>query len=287
MRVLFCTDGSVISFNALENFLSTAQKDTLIDVISVIDWSFLPDNVIVEDSCFTSTCRNLADDTLEKSKIIIEERGFKSGNLIKHCGNPVECILEQLQTVVYDIVIVGSRGKKGLQRWLGSVSKSVLDEGETNTYISTRRQCCKRVLFLADGSEASVDSVKNSVKLLNIRDCEIYICSVSESPDLLFLDGTLDSNWVNTIRLQQNSSSQASIDKLKKVFEEYNIPVFETEVLSGIPAKSILEFVKKKEINLIVTGVKPRSKMQKFLLDSVSKRVLENTEADMFVNFML
>ena len=73
MRVLFCTDGSEISYNALENYLNLAQKEVIIDVISVIDWSFLPDNTIIEDSCFTSTCRNMADEILKKSKEIIED----------------------------------------------------------------------------------------------------------------------------------------------------------------------------------------------------------------------
>lgn len=287
MKVLFCTDGSDISFNALENYMNIARNDMVIDVISVIDWSFLPDDVIIEDSCFTSTCRNMADDILAKSKSKIEERGFIVGELIKHCGNVVECILDQLSATTYDIVIVGSHGKKGLQRWLGSVSKFILEEGETSTYISTRSQCCKKILFIADEGEASIESVKNSINLLNIKDCEIHICSVIESPDLLFLDGTLDPNWINTIRSQQYSSSQASIYKLKQVFEDLDIQISKSEILSGIPAKSLLEYVKEKEINLIVTGVKSRSKMHKFLLDSVSKRVLENTSSDMFVNFML
>ena len=47
MKVLFCTDGSKISFNALHNFAKWAPENTIIDTICVIDWSFLPDDVVI------------------------------------------------------------------------------------------------------------------------------------------------------------------------------------------------------------------------------------------------
>ena len=46
MHVLFCTDGSKISFNALRNFAKWT-KGAVVDVICVIDWSFLPDEVTI------------------------------------------------------------------------------------------------------------------------------------------------------------------------------------------------------------------------------------------------
>lgn len=287
MKVLFCTDGSQTSYNAIQNYMNIAKPDTAIDIICVIDWSFLPDNTVIEDSGFTSACRNIADDILKYSSDLISSKGFDVGKLIKLCGNAVECILEQLQTGKYDTVIVGSHGKKGIQRWIGSVSKSVLHEGETNTYISTNKQCCKKVLFIADGSEYAIQTVHQTLGLLNIEGSDIYICSVSENPELLFIKGTLDSNWLNTIKNQQNSYSKTAILKLAEVFKHNGFNIAESKVLDGIPAKCILGYAKKNNINLIVTGVKKRSRIQKFLLDSVSKRVLENTECDMFVNFML
>ena len=39
MKILFCTDGSKISFNALHN-ISCWIKDAIIDTICIIDWSF-------------------------------------------------------------------------------------------------------------------------------------------------------------------------------------------------------------------------------------------------------
>lgn len=48
---LFCTDGSKISYNAIQNFYHW-MKDFTVDILCAIDWSFLPDSVAVEDSDF-------------------------------------------------------------------------------------------------------------------------------------------------------------------------------------------------------------------------------------------
>ena len=48
MNVLFCTDGSKISYNSIINF-SSWVKDFSLDILSVVDWSCLPDSVSIEN----------------------------------------------------------------------------------------------------------------------------------------------------------------------------------------------------------------------------------------------
>ena len=67
MKVLFCTDGSKISFNALHNFAKWS-KNAIVDAICVIDWSFLPDDISIEAEGFSINCANIADSILEYTK---------------------------------------------------------------------------------------------------------------------------------------------------------------------------------------------------------------------------
>lgn len=78
MKVLFCTDGSKISFNALRNF-SGWDKEAVIDVICVIDWSFLPDEVSVEEDGFANSCANVADSILDYAQNEIEKHNLIFG----------------------------------------------------------------------------------------------------------------------------------------------------------------------------------------------------------------
>ena len=95
------------------------------DTICVIDWSFLPDHVIVEAEGFNNSCANIADDILEYTKKEIEANGILCGEIFKQCGSAVESIIEQSAKEKYDLILLGSHGKKGIQKWLGSVSREI------------------------------------------------------------------------------------------------------------------------------------------------------------------
>ena len=93
MKVLFCTDGSDISFSALHNF-SKWQRESVVDVICAIDWSFMPETFSIEISEFENSCSNIAAGILEKAEDEIENLGLEFGDKIQYCGETVLGILE-------------------------------------------------------------------------------------------------------------------------------------------------------------------------------------------------
>ncbi len=284
MKVLFCTDGSRISYEAIKNFASWVNKEeTTVDIICVIDWSFLPDNILVEESNFVTSCKNNADCILETAEKEIKLSGLVAGEKIKHCGAVVESILEQLAEKDYDMVISGSHGKKGIQIWLGSVSREILESAKIPAYISKHKNDARNILFTTDGTDISLKTAEKAINMLNLTDKNVHICTVSENPDLLFLEGTLDANWMMAIRTQQQIYSSSSIEIFKALFEKYHIQVKQSKILEGIPAQSILNYTQENDIDLVVMGSKVKTKMQSFLLDSVSKRVVENVKSDAFI----
>ena len=136
MKILFCTDGSKISFNSLENF-SKWHKSATVDIICVIDWSFLPDEVYIEESGFANSCANIACSILENAKQKVIDLGMNLNNTYRVCGSAVDSIEEQLQKEKYDLVLLGSHGKKGIQKWLGSVSREITTNSNISAYISS------------------------------------------------------------------------------------------------------------------------------------------------------
>ena len=173
MNVLFCTDGSKISYDAVKNFAHWVKNAT-VDIICVIDWSFLPDNTIIEENGFVTSCRNNADCILKKAEEEINATGLTVGEKIKHCGAVVESILEQLDKKNYDMVILGSHGKKGIQIWLGSVSREVLEAAKIPAYISKQTNSGKNVLFTTDGTEVSINTTQKAIETLDLSDKNIY-----------------------------------------------------------------------------------------------------------------
>lgn len=283
MKVLFCTDGSKISYDAIENFSKWTTSETTVDAICIIDWSFLPEEVIIEETGFVNSCRNVADSILEHAEKVITNLDLTAGKKIKLCGAAVESILDQAEKEEYDLIIMGSHGKKGIQRWLGSVSREVLDAADLPVYISKNKNLSNKILFTTDGSETSYTVTEQAIKTLNLSGKEVYLCTVTENPDLLFLEGTLDSNWMMAIRTQQEIYSEHAVKKILELFERYNIEVKQSRILEGTPAKSIIGYAEEISADLIVLGSGRKTKMQNFLLDSVSKRVVEHTKSDTIV----
>ena len=282
MRILFCTDGSEISLNAFHNAMQYIKEAT-IDPICVIDWGFLPTSMNIESENYSKVYENIADSVLNFAENLIKEKGFVLGNKIKSFGSAVEGILEQIESEKYDLILLGSHGKKGIQKWLGSVSRQVISNSQIPIFISKKRTTNKRILLTVDGSEPSFNAIKQAVKLIDLKDKETYIISIKENPELLPMEATLDKNWLDSIEKQQKIHATKAINKAKAIMEESEIQVKNEIILTGNPAQVLIDFADKEKIDLIIMGARTKTDLSKLLLGSVSKRVLENVISDVLI----
>lgn len=282
MKILFCTDGSKISFNALKNIAYWIKQAT-IDTICVIDWNILPAEITIDEENFSFSCANVADTILDYAEEEIKNLGLQLGNRIKNCGSAIESILEQSEKEKYDLILMGSHGKKGIQKWLGSVSQEIINSSKISDYIAKKENNKKKVLFTTDGTECSLSVIREIISDIELSDKEVHICMVNEDPNLLFLEGTLDTNWLLDIQKQQYMYASNSIESIKKIIESRGIEVNQTTILTGIPAQEIINYAKNNEIDLIILGSRNKSKMDRFLMGSVSKRILENVVSDIWL----
>lgn len=282
MKILFCTDGSKISFNALKN-ISYWIKQGTIDTICVIDWNILPAEITIDEENFSFSCANVADTILDYAEEEIKNLGLQLGNRIKNCGSAIESILEQSEKEKYDLILMGSHGKKGIQKWLGSVSQEIINSSKISDYIAKKENNKKKVLFTTDGTECSLSVIGKIISDIELSDKEVHICMVNEDPNLLFLEGTLDTNWLLDIQKQQYMYASNAIESIKKIIESRGIEVNQSTILTGIPAQEIINYAKNNEIDLIILGSRNKSKMDRFLMGSVSKRILENVVSDIWL----
>ncbi len=282
MKILFCTDGSKISFNALKNIAYWIKQAT-IDTICVIDWNILPAEITIDEENFSFSCANVADTILDYAEEEIKNLGLQLGNRIKNCGSAIESILEQSEKEKYDLILMGSHGKKGIQKWLGSVSQEIINSSKISDYIAKKENNKKKVLFTTDGTECSLSVIEEIISDIELSDKEVHICMVNEDPNLLFLEGTLDTNWLLDIQKQQYMYASNAIESIKKIIESRGIEVNQSTILTGIPAQEIINYAKNNEIDLIILGSRNKSKMDRFLMGSVSKRILENVVSDIWL----
>lgn len=282
MKILFCTDGSNISFNAMKNFSHWA-KCGIVDIVCVIDWSFLPDSAAIEDSNFVMQCTNTADEILDNAERLLTSHEIVTGDKIKLCGTVIDGILEICDKKDYDYIVLGSHGKKGIQKWLGSVSQEIASAVKIPVYISKLSNERKKVLITVDGTEKSKLCVEKLLNTMNLQDKNLHLLTVYEMPDFLFLKGNVDSNWLLEIQNKQEVAAMLTLNEIEALLKDNGIENYQKTIKQGIPATEILKYATSNNIDLIVCGNKNYKKLSKFLLGSVSLRVLENTDSDVLI----
>lgn len=283
MQVLFCTDGSKTSYNAILNF-SHWFKSFSVNILSVSDMTYLPDSVLFNANKYVTECKNSTNSVIEYTQDLLYQKNINVSGILKLCGSAVDSILEIDKSNNYKYIIMGSNGKRGLQKWLGSVSQEVASESKSNVYISKANfDKKKNILFPVIRTTLSEEVIKTSVKDIDFTNSKVHLLTIYEMPEFLFLEGNIDSKWINDVDSQQQKESLKHLMDVEKIFIENGIKVENKVVLSGNPSEKILEYISLNDISLTVTGMRKRKGLSSLTISSVSRRVLENAGCDVLI----
>ena len=232
---------------------------------------------------YVTECKNSTNSIIEYSQDYLSLKGINVSGIFKLCGNAVDSILEVEDKNDYKYIIMGSNGKRGLQKWLGSVSQEVASESKSNIYISKAKQSNKNILFPVTPSTLSDDVVKTSINDIDFSGAKIHLLTVYEMPEYLFLEGNIDSKWINDVDRQQQKDSLHHLMSIEKLFAQKGLKIENKIVLSGNPSEKILEYISLNDISLTVVGMRKRKSFSNLMMSSVSRRILENAGCDVLI----
>jgi nucleotide-binding universal stress UspA family protein len=127
----------------------------------------------------------------------------------------------------------------------------------------------RRILVAFDGSQQSYKAFDFALEMTNL--CpgaapEVLVLSVAQPPepaDIVEVDAIIDSAIQHYEELFKD---------LKDKAKERNTEI-KTEVVAGHPADQIVKYAKDKNCDMVVVGQTGKSKIESWLLGSVSKRV--------------
>jgi len=126
-KILIAHDGSKSSEKALKKGLEVAEKfSSSVTVISVVPELYLTELMEMDRVRILETLTEDAKKTMDQ--IRTKTAGFKSLKTIIKQGNPAEEILETAKKIKADLIVTGSHGRHGAQKFLlGSVSSKIID----------------------------------------------------------------------------------------------------------------------------------------------------------------
>lgn len=213
---------------------------------------------------------------LESLTIIQEQRENAS---------PSEAIVEYADAQDMDLVVLGTRGRRGLQRLLiGSVTEEVLravpcpvltvrGEGELPPAWGTRN-----ILVPIDFSEASLEALRYARELALTYGAQITLLHAVEEVVYPSAYGLEPMNLPGAAVVERVEDNLADLARDEIGYEHVVI-----EASVGYAPSCILDYTEEHEVDLITIATHGRTGIERVLLGSVSERVVRRADAPVFV----
>jgi nucleotide-binding universal stress UspA family protein len=137
----------------------------------------------------------------------------------------------------------------------------------------------KKILIPTDGSDTAELAVEHGVKLakaVNAKVYGLYVIDVSA-----FTGVPTEAIWENMRELLEDEGKKA-LEKIEKVAKENRVK-FENILEEGVPSEDIVRISKEKGVDLIVMGTAGRTGLDRFLLGSVTEKVVRTSACPVLV----
>ncbi|MBI3592953.1 MAG: universal stress protein [Nitrospirae bacterium] len=136
----------------------------------------------------------------------------------------------------------------------------------------------QKILVAHDGSKSSDKALKKAIEISLNFNASLTVLSVV--PELYLTE--LPPADRNRIFESLSEETREAMEKIRKSLSGKSIEV-KTLIRQGDPAEKILETAQKMKVDLIVTGSHGRHGAKKFLLGSVSSKVVDYSRCSVLV----
>lgn len=270
-RILIPTDGSDSAGRAITSALSISSRfDAQCHGIFVLDTREIPQGIEVD---LTQLLTDQGESALDSFEAAANETDVSTVvELIEGSNRIHEEILAYADAKESDLIVMGSHGRRGLERFLlGSVAEHTLRHASIPVMIVRSEPIDKsidRILLPTDGSRGASAAIAHALELATAFDATLHVINVV---DVHALTG---EHLSHTIYQEFERMGQEAVDSVIEDANDAGVESIEASVLTGTPSRSITEYVDERDIDLIVMGTHGRSGIQRYLLGSVTERVL-------------
>lgn len=260
-RILLATDGSEAARFATQAAMELAKPcDSTVFAICVAEIPVFAAEFIETLPQVVEKLENRAKKALSEVKEIADKLGVKC-ELITYTGSePFKYIIDEAIKNSVDLIVIG---KKGIV--LGSVGKKVVGNSPCKVLVVPLGATLsfERILLATDGSVYSKVATSEAIGIAKRFGSEVKIVSVAKrDSDLAYFE---------------------EVAKEAKIAAQNEGLVAETIVAKGEPFEQIADLANKYMVGLIVMGTYGRTGIEKFLLGSVTERVISSVARPVLV----
>ncbi|WP_225336327.1 universal stress protein [Halomicrobium urmianum] len=270
--ILVPTDGSEPATAAVESALALADRfDASLRAINVVEFADLSDEVAGETS---SHVAERATPILESITERAADRGIPVSTEIVETTDAVHrAIVDDAADHDADLIVMGTHGRTGLDRIaLGSVAERTLRVSPVPVVTVSEDASVDpdldSVLVPTDGSEGADAAADHGIALCEATGAALHVVHVV---DLTPIWGSAESA---AILDALEESGRRAVDDVIRRTQAADLRSTEASVLSGTPARSIVDYAADHDVDLIVMGTHGRTGLDRYLLGSVAEHVV-------------
>ena len=270
-RILVPVDGSESADSALDHAVSLAKAaGAEIHLLSVVDPYVL--STVVERKEVEVELEGVVQDAAAR----VRDADVEVSTTVE-VGFPHEEILDAVADEEIDLIVMGTHGRSGLQRFvLGSVAEKVVRLSPVPVLTvrtgATGTRPYEDIVVPTDGSEAAEPAERWGVDLAGQFDAVVHALSVVPK-------GRIRSS--ETVAAHEEAARKA-VDRVVARGESSGVRTADT-VDHGIPHRTIVDYCEDTDADLVVLGTHGRTGVERFVLGSVAEKVVRLSETPVLV----
>lgn len=203
----------------------------------------------------------------------LTNKGVKVAGFNIIYGRPVDNVLDQSKELEADLIFIAPGFfKEPKQGELGVYTEKIIRHSKIPVWVANTQDPAKisKVLCPIDLSQVSAQALKKAIILTELLGAELYILSVFTPLERL-------SVWIDAdIEAENKLSREAYLKDAKAFLSKFDLESVNhnIKIIDGIPSNTIIKFVAKNNIELLVMGVTGLNKFTQALMGSVTQDVI-------------
>jgi nucleotide-binding universal stress UspA family protein len=275
-RLLVPTDGSDVAEAAGDAAIALARRfDAELHALHVLEMGELPPGFEDEEAGdFAHRGEEAATALAERAAAA----GVESASAVLESNQQIhEAILSYAEDHGVDCIVMGTYGRTGIDRFvLGSVAEQTLRESPVpvvtvheDTVIDADFES---ILVPTDGSDSAEAAVDQAIELASADDAALHVVYVVDTGVVW------DETGAGTVLDALEGAGQRALDSVVERARAAGVSTVEASVLNGVPHRAIDEYATERDVDLVVMGTHGRTGVDRYLLGSVTERVVRLTD---------
>ena len=267
-KILVAYDGSPSARNALSLASQLAREDkSWIKVLAVVP-PYQGDLELIGVSDIKEAIAGPGQEMLAEARNLADREGISILTNLEQ-GEPYEQIVQVAEEENCDLIIMGRRGKNKMERELmGSVTARVIGHTGKDVLVTpeTGKLSWENILLATDGSTCCDNALARALEIAQERKVKLNAVSVVYTNDEFYAVG-------QDVMKELYQGADKVLDKVKKWGGDLGVQT-ELFVRDGEPHQAITTMAAEISATLIIMGSHGRKGLTRFLMGSVTERVI-------------